>query len=214
MATASRFLNPDLVPRMPTVKRWGNRGVAGIVHLLTGRRFRDVSCGFRAMSREALLRMNLFGTFTYTQECFLDLIVKGLTIVEIPVKVRGVREFGESRVASSLPRYAIRSLQIMLRAFMSYRPFSLFFSLGTLFLLTGLGFLSFLALQWLRTGAFTPHIWTGFVGGSFAFLGVSTYITALLADMLVRIRLNQEYLLYQLKRSGQDRPPAAAGRVR
>ena len=74
MVTASRFLDRNLVPQMPMVKRWGNGGVAGIVRLLTGRRFRDVSCGFRAFSREALLRMNLFGNFTYTQESFLDLI--------------------------------------------------------------------------------------------------------------------------------------------
>ena len=92
MATASRFLDSALVPRMSIAKRWGNRGVAGIVRLLTGRSFRDVSCGFRAFSREALLRMNLFGTFTYTQESFLDLIFKELTIVEIAAKMRGVCE--------------------------------------------------------------------------------------------------------------------------
>lgn len=205
MATASRFLDRDLEPAMPAVKRWGNRGVAAIIRLLTRRRFRDVSCGFRAFSREALLRMNLFGAFTYTQECFLDLIFKGLTIVEIPARVRGVREFGTSRVASGLTRYAFRSLQIMLRAFVSYRPFIFFFTLGTLFLLIGLSFLGFLGVHWLRSGAFTPHIWAGFVGGALGFLAVSTYVTAVLADMIVRLRLNQENLLYQLKRAGQRR---------
>jgi glycosyltransferase involved in cell wall biosynthesis len=40
MATASRFLDQALAPTMPAVKRWGNRGVAGIVRLLTGRRCR------------------------------------------------------------------------------------------------------------------------------------------------------------------------------
>ena len=159
--------------------------------------------------------MNLFGTFTYTQECFLDLIFKGLTIVEIPTRVRGVREFGASRVASSLPRYAFRSFQIMLRAFISYRPFSFFFTLGTLFLLVGLSFLYFLGLHWLSTGGFTPHIWAGFVGGGFGFLAVSTYVMAILADMIVRLRLNQEYLLYQMKRAGQGRPAdAASGHAR
>ena len=129
MATASRFLKRDLIPAMPAVKLWGNRGVACIVWLLTGKQFRDVSCGFRVFSREALLRMNLFSSFTYTQESFLDLIFKDLTILEIPIKVRGTREFGTSRVASSIPRYALRSLKIMLRAFISYRPFRLFFSI-------------------------------------------------------------------------------------
>ena len=200
MVTASRFLRRDLVPKMPAIKRWGNRWVARIVQLLSGRRFRDVSCGFRAFSREALLRMNLFGSFTYTQETFLDLIFKGLEIVELPVRVEGVRRYGSSRVASSLPRYAFRSLQIMLRAFISYRPFSFFAILAGLFLAIGFSLLGFLLAHYLQTGAFSPHIWAGFVGGSFCFLGTSTLIIALVGDMLVRQRLNQEEVLYFLKR--------------
>ena len=201
MVTASRFLERDLIPKMPVVKLLGNRGVAYIVWLLSGKRFRDVSCGFRVFSRETLLRMNLFGSFTYTQESFLDLIFKDLTILEIPVKVRGTREFGTSRVASSIPRYAVRSLKIMLRAFISYRPFRLFFSIACVFLAIGLGLLVFLGLHYIETGAFSPHIWAGFVGGSFCFLGFSTFIIGLIGDMLVRIRMNQENILYYLKRS-------------
>ena len=201
MVTASRFLERDLIPKMPVVKLLGNRGVAYIVWLLSGKRFHDVSCGFRVFSRETLLRMNLFGSFTYTQESFLDLIFKDLTILEIPVKVRGTREFGTSRVASSIPRYAVRSLKIMLRAFISYRPFRLFFSIACVFLAIGLGLLVFLGLHYIETGAFSPHIWAGFVGGSFCFLGFSTFIIGLIGDMLVRIRINQENILYYLKRS-------------
>lgn len=211
MVTASRFLDRKLVPRMPAIKRWGNRWVARIVWLLTGRRFRDVSCGFRAFSREALLRMNLFGSFTYTQETFLDLIFKGLEIVELPVKVQGVRRHGTSRVASSLPRYAFRSLQIMLRAFISYRPFSFFAILAGLFLAIGVSLLGFLLAHYLETGAFSPHIWAGFVGGSFCFLGTSTLIIALVGDMLVRQRLNQEEVLYFLKRDLYRRGGPATG---
>lgn len=207
MATASRFLDKSLVPSMPRVKRMGNAGVAWIVWLLTGRRFRDVSCGFRAFSRETLLRMNLFGTFTYTQESFLDLIFKDLAIVEVPVRVRGVREFGTSRVASSIPRYAVRSLKIMMRAFISYRPFWLFFSLACVFFAIGLGHLVFLGLHYLDTGNFSPHIWAGFVGGSFSFLGVMTLVTGLIGDMLVRIRMNQENILYQMKKTGLENLP-------
>lgn len=199
MVTASRFLGRAFTPDMPRVKRWGNRGVAWIVRLLSGKRFRDVSCGFRAFSRESLLRMNLFGSFTYTQESFLDLIFKDLTILELPVKVRGVREFGTSRIASSIPRYAFRSLKIMLRAFISYKPFKFFFAISAACLLIGVGLLAFLGLHYLRTGAFSPHIWAGFVGGSFCFIGISTLVTGLIGDMLVRIRLNQENMLYHMK---------------
>lgn len=206
MATASRFADKALIPDMPKVKLWGNHAVAWIVKLLTGKRYRDVSCGFRAFSRETLLRMNLFGSFTYTQECFLDLIFKEQAILEVPVKVRGVREFGKSRIASSIPRYASRSLKIMLRAFISYRPFRFFFSIALFFFGFGFGLLGFLLVHYLNTGAFTPHIWAGFAGGSLCFLGFSTLITGLVGDMLVHIRLNQETMLYHLKRqeSGKD----------
>jgi glycosyltransferase involved in cell wall biosynthesis len=199
MVTASRFVERELQPSMPAVKIWGNRRIAGIVRLLTGKRFHDVSCGFRAYSREALLRMNLFGSFTYTQEVFLDLVFKELEILEVPVKVRGTREFGSSRIASSLTRYAFRSLQIMLRAFISYRPFSFFSVLAGVFLTIGFGFLGFLGLHYLQAHAFSPHIWAGFVGGSLVFLGILTLVIGLVGDMLVRIRMNQEIILYYLK---------------
>jgi hypothetical protein len=204
MVTASRFLDQALVPKMPLIKKWGNRRVARIVRLLTGKRFEDVSCGFRALSREALLRINLFGSFTYTQEAFLDLVFKGMTILEIPVKVRGTREFGTSRIASSIPRYAVRSLRIMLGAFVSYRPFRFFSVIAAVFLAVALGLLCFLGIHYLRAGMFTPHIWSGFVGGSLAFLGILTLVIGFIGDMLVRIRMNQENILYYLKRAGWE----------
>ena len=199
MVTASRFVDHKLVPEMPAIKLWGNRGVARIVWFFTGRRFWDVSCGFRAFSKEALLRVNPFGNFTYTQETFLDLIFKRLQILEIPIRVRGTREFGTSRIASSIPRYAFRSLQIMLRAFISYRPFSFFLAVSSVFFAIALGLFGFLAVHYLQTGKFSPHIWSGFVGGSFGILGISTLDTGLIGDMLVRIRMNQEDILYFLK---------------
>ena len=78
--TASRFKDDNLVPKMPAIKKWGNRRIARLISLLTGKRFYDVSCGFRAYSKETALRMNLFGKFTYTQETFLDLAFKNLRI--------------------------------------------------------------------------------------------------------------------------------------
>ena len=200
MVTASRFADRALIPEMPVVKKFGNYAVARIVQLLTGRRFHDVSCGFRALSSEALLRMNLFGTFTYTQESFLDLVFKDMEIVEIPVKVRGVREFGRSRIASSIPRYAWRSLKIMLGAFISYKPFAFFSILAAAFMAVALALLGFLGVHYLLAGRFTPHIWAGFVGGSFGFLAISTLTTGFVGELLLRIRRNQERMLYLLRR--------------
>ncbi len=66
--TASRFKDKSLIPDMPSIKIFGNRLVAGIINYITKKNFSDVSCGFRALSHDAALRINLFGDFTYTQE--------------------------------------------------------------------------------------------------------------------------------------------------
>jgi hypothetical protein len=130
-----------------------------------------------------------------------------MRIVELPLPVRGTREFGESRIASSIPRYAFRSLQIMLRAFIAYRPFTFFAGLSTLFFGAGFALLGFLLVHYLSHGTFSPHIWAGFVGGSFAFLGFLVVILGILGDLLVRQRLNQEETLFFLKRQAYSERP-------
>src|SRR5438067_307422 len=144
--TCSRFADASLRPTMPTVKFWGNRAVTSIINWVCGGTcFTDVSCGFRAFNREAAYRLTLFGRFTYTQETFIDLFSKGLRIVEVPLKVRGVREHGKSRVASNLWKYATNSLPIILRAMRDIQPLKVFGGisaiLGILGAVTG-GFVS------------------------------------------------------------------------
>jgi glycosyltransferase involved in cell wall biosynthesis len=137
--TCSRFSDPALMPTMPGVKYWGNKVVTRIINWICGgTNFSDVSCGFRAFNREAAYRMTLFGRFTYTQECFIDLFGKGLRIAEVPLKVRGVREHGNSRIASSIWKYATNSLPIILRAMRDIQPLKFFGGIGAMFFVPGL----------------------------------------------------------------------------
>ncbi len=200
--TASRFLKQEFIPEMPKVKLYGNHMMSWLVSKLCGRKFFDVSCGFRGYTRDALLRLNLFGDFTYTQETFLDLSFKGLVIREVPVKIRGVREFGKSRVASNLFAYAGRTSKILFRSFRDYKPMIVFGGLAVLLLLVAAALMIFLLVHYFRTGAFTPHKWAGFTAGTLAALSFITLSTGLIADMLGRIRLNQEKMMYMMKRNG------------
>lgn len=126
MVTASRFADRNLIPDMPWMKKWGNKRVAHIVNRITSQELRDVSCGFRAYSRDAALRATLLGGHTYTHEIILDLAFRGLRIIEVPVKVQGVRKFGKSKVAGNLWKYGWNSLIIILRAFRDYQPMRFF----------------------------------------------------------------------------------------
>jgi len=127
--TASRFLDPDLYPQMPRVKFWGNKQMSSLISRLAGQKFYDVSCGFRAYSREALLNLNLHGEFTYTQETFMDFSFKGLRIREVPVKVKYFPN-RESRVAKSLVYYSFKTFMIIFRAYRDYYPLRFFWSLS------------------------------------------------------------------------------------
>lgn len=205
MVTASRFKDPQLVPDMPRANLWGNRMMSWIISSIARHRFYDVSCGFRAYAREAALRLNLWGDFTYTQESLLDMHVKGMRIEEVPLRVRGQREHGTSRVASSLFRYGVRAATIILHTYRDFWPLQFFGWLSLVFFLPGVGLLGFLLWHRVRTGQFSPQIWAGFVGASLAALGILVLITGVLADMLKRLRLNQEAILYHAKK--QDARP-------
>jgi glycosyltransferase involved in cell wall biosynthesis len=211
-ATCSRFKDPALVPKMPRVKRVGNAAVARIVSTLLGQRFFDVACGFRAYNRESLLTMNLFGTFTYTQETFIDLAFKGMRIVEVPLPVRGEREFGKSRVASSILRYARHTSRIILSTYKDYRPFAFFSFLALLAGLPGLGLATFFGAHFLATGTFRPHLWAGFSSGFLLMMALVFLLVAVAVESQARMRLTLERVLYYQKRRHLDGRRESDGR--
>ena len=145
---------------------------------------------------------------------FLTLAFAEVPIKEIPVKVRGVREHGKSRVASNLFRYAHRTASLILKTYRDYRPLH-FFSYGALALLAvGLALLGFLA--WFRwsTGGFSPHKWAGLVGSGFLAAAGASWMVGIVSEMLVRIRTAADESLFRIRRLEMDvrSRPSAGGR--
>jgi glycosyltransferase involved in cell wall biosynthesis len=198
--TASRFKDKDLVPVMPGVKKLGNWGMAQIISRICGQSFHDVSCGFRCYNREAILNLVLLGRFTYTQESFLVLSQKGLRIEEMPMKVRGVREHGQSRIASNLWRYAWRTLGIIFSFIRDYSPGVLFNNAAGALLLVSFGVGGFFLWHRISSGQFSPHIWAGFVSAFFFGLALLVFGLGQVALMVARLRSVQERQLYLVRR--------------
>ncbi len=198
--TASRFMDHALTPSMPRVKRWGNAFMAHWISSLVKQRFHDVSCGFRAYGRNAFLRLVLLGEFTYTHETFLGLAYAGVRIREVPVRVRGVREHGKSRVANNLFHYGWRTAMIILRTYRDYKPLRFFGLLSAACFIGALCFFAFLMYIRLETGRFTPHKWSGFVSLALTATGTALFLVGLVAEMLDRMRVAQHELLFRLRR--------------
>ena len=109
VALCSRFADGGLIGDMNWRKRAGNNLLTGAVSWIAGKRFTDVSCGFRAMSREAALRVDIHSDYEYIHESLLNWSRVGLTIEEVALPVLAERPVGESRIMQSVLRYGMRS---------------------------------------------------------------------------------------------------------
>lgn len=115
VALGSRRSGLRPVPEGPRVDRLGNAALAMVLSILCGRRFRDVTCGYRAFSRRALAAMSTSADYTYTHESILRAVRAGLTVREIAVPVRGRRPFGSSRLVRCRARYGFEAAKVIWR---------------------------------------------------------------------------------------------------
>ena len=201
--TGDRFLDQDGSIRkpenMPSIRYWGNIWMSKLISMLSKEKYHDVSCGFRAYSKESLFWLNLRGKFTYTQETFLDFTYKGLEICSVPVNVKYFTG-RKSKVAGNLFQYFIKTMKIIIRAYRDYSPLAFFGWLSFLPFTIGLGCSIFLLIHFIRVREFFPYKFVGFAGVYLLSLAILLWIVGLLADMFMRMRSNQERLLYYEKK--------------
>lgn len=115
----------------------------------------DAPSGFRAITRSAALRMNVFSTYTYTIETIIQAGRNGVAITSVPVRVNG--DLRPSRLVKSIPQYVKRSLVTIVRILMTYRPVRFFMMPG--FVVIGLGMLPMLRfLYYFAVGQGSGHI--------------------------------------------------------
>ena len=199
MVTCSRFLDKNLEPDMPRIKKFGNNIFTKLISRLTKQKFTDTQCGFRAYSREAALRLTLFGIHTYTQEVFLDLATKGMRILEIPCKVKGERE-GKSRLVNNVFSYGLKVLLIIIKSFRDYQPLKFFGTIGFGVFFVGFVIGIIMVVRYILTGMVSPYRSLVNLSMLFLIIGFLLLILALIADMFDRQRKMLEEILYSLRR--------------
>lgn len=200
--TATRFMDKTLEPRMPWIKKYGNKVFTKLINLLTNGNFTDTQCGFRAFSREAALRLMLFGKFTYTQEVFIDLVNKDFRIKEVPLKVEYM-DNRESRVVGNPWGYGLKAMIIIVRTIRDYKPLRFFGSIGVVTFLAGAIIALSLGVRLILTHRIYPYMSIVYIALVFIILGFLLVILALIADMMDRQRKIQEDVRYMLKKNGE-----------
>ncbi|MBE9166034.1 glycosyltransferase family 2 protein [Pleurocapsales cyanobacterium LEGE 06147] len=108
-----------------------------VVRLVSNTDTLDAPSGFRAMTRNVAMQLNVFNDYTYTLETIIQAGQNGIAITSVPVRVN--KQTRPSRLVKSIPSYLKRSALTIIRIFVAYKPFRFFVSLGTI--LVGFGIL-------------------------------------------------------------------------
>ena len=180
----------------------GDRQVRGIAHFsvtkkllqrlgswavrwVSGTEVIDATSGFRALSREAALRLTVFSTYTYTLDTIIQAGKKGLTVVSVPVETN--ERLRESRLIRSIPRYVVRSAVTILRIFLMYEPLRVFTILSLIPGLLG-GILLLRYLYFFSIGEGSGHIQSVVAGAALGILAFQVFLLGLLSDLIARNR--------------------------
>lgn len=157
----------------------------------------DAVSGYRAISREAAMRMHVFSEYTYTIETIIQAGQHGMAIMSVPIRTNAFLR--DSRLIHSLPTYLARSLNTTMRIFMTYKPLFFFMAPGGLFFALGaalgLRFLYF----YLVTHTSSGHIQSLILAAVLLILGAFLIIIGLIADLISVNRQLLEHVEYRLQ---------------
>lgn len=198
MVLADRF-GTGTTHNIPYAKDRLNRLGAWLVGNALGTPVTDLTCGFRAHNREALLRLNDPTGFTYTQETIIDAVGKRLRLLWVPVTVT-YHDERKSRVVKSIGKYVNDSARIIIKAFRDVRPMKFFGLPG--FILIGLSVITFsvfllLYFPDLEVTRYRNYLFTAI---ALFLIGMQLVIFALIADMVKGSRQLSEEILYQRRK--------------
>ncbi len=173
-----------------------------VVRIASKTNIPDAPSGFRAISREAALRLNVFNEYTYTLETIIQAGQRGLAITSVPIRTNGYLR--PSRLVKSISAYIQHSILTIVRIFMTYRPLQFFMVLGSLPL--SLGFLlccRWLLLFWgiIGDNPAKPRVPSLILAAILILIGVQLLIFGLVADLMGVNRQLLEDIQLRLKRN-------------
>jgi glycosyltransferase involved in cell wall biosynthesis len=172
-----------------------------VVRLASNTNIPDAPSGFRAISRNAAMQMNVFNEYTYTLEMIIQAGQKGMAITSVPIRTNGYLR--PSRLVKSIPAYIQRSILTILRIFMLYQPLRFFMMLGCVPFTFGF----VLGLRWLVlffSGTQKAHVPSLILAAILILIGFQLWMFGLVADLMAANRKLMEELQLRLRRLDAD----------
>ena len=158
----------------------------------------DAPSGFRAISRECAMQLNVYNDYTYTLETIIQAGQKNMAITSVPIRTN--EDLRPSRLLSSIPNYIKKSVVTIIRISIVYSPFRFFMTIAVV--LFGLGFLIGLRfLYYFFTEDYGGHMQSVVLSGVLLGMGFQTGLIAFVADLLAVNRKLVEDVQYHIRNS-------------
>lgn len=157
----------------------------------------DAPSGFRAISRDAAMRLHVINEYTYTLETIIQAGREKIAITSVPIRTNA--ELRPSRLFHSMRSYIKKSTLTIIRAFMMYKPLKFFGIIGMVPF--GLGIiLGIRYLIYLASDPHTGHVQSLILAAVLLLIGVQTFIVGLHADVMAANRKMIEEIKYHVKK--------------
>ena len=180
-------------PRKKLLQRFGS----WVVRSFSGVDVPDAVSGFRAVSREAAMRLNIVSPFSYTIEMLIQVGKKGMAFTSVPIRTNPTTR--KSRLFKNALQFIERSATTLVRMYAMYQPLRVFTALGLVVALIGLvPMLRFLYFYLFVNG--TGKIQSLVIGSALLTIGVLTFFLGLVADLVNHNRALIEMALEKIRR--------------
>ena len=157
-----------------------------VVRRFSGTDVADAPSGFRAIGREAALRLQVFGKFSYTMETLVQANAEGLAVTSVPVRVNSFLR--PSRLAKNTFQYLSRSGQTIVRSFALYYPMKFFFRIGLVPFVLGMILVIRWGLLFLFEDPYRSRVPSLVVGAVLLIVAVQIWVVAFLGDLQAATR--------------------------
>jgi glycosyltransferase involved in cell wall biosynthesis len=175
-------------------QRLGSR----VVNKAAGTTLPDAASGFRAYSRESLMRLNTVTRFSYCMETIIQAGNKNLKIDSVPVVTNAKTR--ESRLFKTHRQHVFKSAAAIVRAFIMYKPYVIFgWVSGVLALLGLVPFVRYAALVAMSEGG--GHLQSMIVGAVLLILAFLSVMLGIISDLIRTNRILLENTLEHTKRA-------------
>ncbi|MBF0511806.1 MAG: glycosyltransferase family 2 protein [Candidatus Omnitrophica bacterium] len=180
------------------LKKFLQKFGSGVVRSISRTNVVDATSGFRGMTKEAALHLNIFSKYSYTLEMIIQATEKQLYIKSVPIRVNP--DLRPSRLARNTFSFVINSVKTLLDVLSIYRAFRFLFVLGfCVFILGVVAGSSSFWLAWIGQGkGHTPSL---VIFDSLITVGVLIMVGAFLARMLAVNRRIMEEIQYHLRKN-------------